>query len=91
VQDELCPHPNVFEVHEQVPGLLHYPRLDRMLGGSEDPDAAGVTVPWLNVALARHPAFGRSISTLRDCGITVILDLAHLPDDNPGQAKFPWD
>jgi flavoprotein len=50
-----------------------------------------VTVPWPNVALARHPAFGRSISTLRDCGITVILDLAHLPNDNPGQAKFPWD
>jgi len=41
VQDELCPCPGVFQVHEQVPGLLHYPRLDRMLGGSEDPDAAG--------------------------------------------------
>ena len=51
-----------------------------------------VTVPWPNAALARHPAFGRSISTLRDCGITVILDLGHLPDDdNPGQATFPWD
>jgi hypothetical protein len=51
-----------------------------------------VTVPWPNVALARHPAFGRSISTLRDCGITVILDLGQRPDDdNPGQVKFPWD
>ena len=51
-----------------------------------------VTVPWPNVALARHPAFGRSISTLRDYGITVILDLGHLPDDDhPGQAQFPWD
>lgn len=51
-----------------------------------------VTVPWPNAALARHPAFGRSISTLRDCGITVILDPGHLPDDdNPGQAEFPWD
>ena len=51
-----------------------------------------VTVPWPNAALARHPAFGRSISTLRDCGVTVILDLGHLPDDdNPGQATFPWD
>lgn len=50
-----------------------------------------VTVPWPNAALARHPAFGRSIATLRDCGITVILDLKHLPDDdNPGQATFPW-
>ena len=40
-QDELCPCPGVFQVHEQVPGLPHYPRLDRMPGGSGDPDAAG--------------------------------------------------
>ena len=51
-----------------------------------------VTVPWPNAALARHPAFGRSISTLRDCGITVILNPGYLPDDDhPGQAEFPWD
>jgi phosphopantothenoylcysteine synthetase/decarboxylase len=51
-----------------------------------------VTVPWPNAALARHPAFGRSISTLRGCGVRVILDLEQLPDDdNPGQAEFPWD
>jgi len=51
-----------------------------------------VTVPWPNVALARHPAFGRSITTLRSCGITVVLDPDNLPDDDkPGQAKFPWE
>jgi hypothetical protein len=51
-----------------------------------------VTVPWPNAALARHPAFRRSISTLRDCGARVILDPRQLPDgDNPGQAEFPWD
>jgi hypothetical protein len=51
-----------------------------------------VAVPWPNAALARHPAFGRSISTLRDCGITVILDLDNLPDDeNARQVRFPWD
>jgi hypothetical protein len=51
-----------------------------------------VTVPWPNAALARHPAFGRSITTLRGCGITVILDPDKLPDDdNPGQARFPWE
>jgi len=50
-----------------------------------------VTVPWPNAALARHPAFGRSISTLRDCGVRVILDPGRLPDDdNAGQAEFPW-
>jgi phosphopantothenoylcysteine synthetase/decarboxylase len=51
-----------------------------------------VTVPWPNAALARHPAFERSISTLRACGITVILDLENLPDDdNPRPVRFPWD
>jgi Flavoprotein len=51
-----------------------------------------VTVPWPNAALARHPAFGRSISTLRDCGIAVILNPDDLPDDhNPGEARFPWE
>jgi phosphopantothenoylcysteine synthetase/decarboxylase len=51
-----------------------------------------VTVPWPNAALARHPAFGRSISTLRGCGVRVVFDPAHLPDDDrPGQAGFPWD
>jgi hypothetical protein len=50
-----------------------------------------VTVPWPNVALARHPAFGRSISTLRDCGVRVIFDPGRLPDDDhPGRAEFPW-
>jgi len=51
-----------------------------------------VTVPWPNAALARHPAFGHSISTLRACGITVILDVENLPDDdNPREVRFPWD
>ena len=50
-----------------------------------------VAVPWPNVALARHPAFGRSIETLRGCGISVILDLDRLPDDaNPHPVTFPW-
>jgi phosphopantothenoylcysteine synthetase/decarboxylase len=50
-----------------------------------------VAVPWPNVALARHPAFDSSISTLRECGITLILDPANLPDDeSPEQARFPW-
>jgi hypothetical protein len=36
VQDELHPRPGIHQVHEQVPGLLDHPRLDRMPGGSED-------------------------------------------------------
>src|SRR6266705_332650 len=40
MQDEFHAHPCVFQVHEQVPGLLHYPGLDRVLGGSEVPNTA---------------------------------------------------
>jgi hypothetical protein len=44
VQDELDPGPCVFQVHEQVPGLLHHPGLGRVLDGAEDPDAAGAVL-----------------------------------------------
>jgi hypothetical protein len=44
VRDELCRCPAVFQVHEQVPGLLPYPRLDQMPGGPGDPDAAGAVL-----------------------------------------------
>ena len=51
-----------------------------------------VTVPWPNAPLARHPAFGRSILMLRECGISVIYDPGSIPDDSkPGQATFPWE
>ena len=51
-----------------------------------------VTVPWPNVALARHPAFGRSIGILRECGISVILDESQLPDDEASRrVPFPWE
>ncbi len=44
MQDELCPRPGVFQIHQEVPGLLYYPRLDRVLGGAEDPDPAGAVL-----------------------------------------------
>jgi phosphopantothenoylcysteine synthetase/decarboxylase len=51
-----------------------------------------VAVPWPNEPLALHPAFGRSIATLRSCGITVILDPARLPGrDGSSGVRFPWD
>jgi hypothetical protein len=36
----------IFQVHEQVPGLLHDPGLDRVPGGTEDPDAAGAKLDY---------------------------------------------
>jgi Flavoprotein len=53
-----------------------------------------VAVPWPNVALARHPAFTRSITDLRSWGVTVLLDPDRLPapdSGEPGKATFPWD
>jgi hypothetical protein len=41
VQHEVHPRPGIFQVHEQVSGLLHDPGLDRVPGGTEDPNVAG--------------------------------------------------
>lgn len=58
-------------------------------------------VPWPNTALATHPVFLRSVATLREWGVRVILDLGRLPQPSsapPGSAPapgpepvpFPW-
>jgi len=48
-------------------------------------------VPWPNVYLARHPVFGRSVTSLREWGLTVILDPTRLPDATEEPAVFPWE
>ncbi len=48
-------------------------------------------VPWPNVALARHPVFVRSIATLREWGVRIILDPARLPGATDVPAVFPWE
>jgi len=50
-----------------------------------------VAVPWPNAALAAHPVFARSITALREWGITMILDLGRLPQPGATGATFPWD
>ncbi|WP_026410797.1 flavoprotein [Actinomadura oligospora] len=53
-----------------------------------------IAVPWPNQALARHPAFERSVADLRAWGVTVILDPDQLPaPDSPGanEGTFPWN
>jgi phosphopantothenoylcysteine synthetase/decarboxylase len=49
-----------------------------------------VVAPWPNAALAGHPVFQRSIVTLREWGVTVLLDPARLPDAGHEPAVFPW-
>jgi phosphopantothenoylcysteine synthetase/decarboxylase len=54
-----------------------------------------VAVPTPNVALARHPAFRASVSTLRSWGVHLMFDPDEypLPTPNmgpPAAALFPW-
>jgi len=54
-----------------------------------------VAVPFPNVALARHPAFRRSMSDLRSYGVRLLFDpeIYPLPTPNLGPASrdlFPW-
>jgi phosphopantothenoylcysteine synthetase/decarboxylase len=49
-----------------------------------------VAVPWPNAALARHPVFRRSIASLREWGVRVILEPSCLPGDAPDPPGFPW-
>jgi phosphopantothenoylcysteine synthetase/decarboxylase len=44
-----------------------------------------VAVPHLNAAQARHPAFGRSIAALRDCGVTVLYGPEAFTALEPGE------
>lgn len=49
-----------------------------------------IAVPWPNTALARHPAFRRSLAALREWGITVIFDPDRLPPVAGTSPPFPW-
>lgn len=62
-----------------------------------------IAVPWPNAALAAHPVFSRSVATLREWGVTLLLDLDRLPPataprpagpgepETPPPITFPWD
>jgi hypothetical protein len=53
-----------------------------------------VSLPYLNQAQAAHPALNRSVSILRDCGVTVLLGdggfIPHMPKHGDLEA-YPWD
>ena len=50
-----------------------------------------IAAPWPSAQLARHPAFRRSVTALREWGVTVILDPARLPQASTEPAVFPWE
>jgi len=54
-----------------------------------------VVLPFLNAAQAAHPAFGRSVTELRQAGVTVLLGSdgyePHLPKHGSMRlADYPW-
>jgi phosphopantothenoylcysteine synthetase/decarboxylase len=54
-----------------------------------------VAMPFTNEAMARHPAFPRSIALLREWGVTVLYGESVLPRFDPGTGeslvdRFPW-
>jgi phosphopantothenoylcysteine synthetase/decarboxylase len=54
-----------------------------------------VALPFTNVAMAAHPAFGESIARLRSWGVTVlygddVVEL-HPPGTGEGRIDFPWE
>ena len=46
-----------------------------------------ITVPCLKMDLVHHPAFSRSITLLRECGVHVL----HEPERYPSPLMVPWN
>ncbi|MFJ8851322.1 flavoprotein [Streptomyces sp. NPDC102437] len=52
-----------------------------------------VTMPCVNAAYVQHPAFDRSVETLRGAGVTVLYGPGGFVPNQPGQRRpegFPW-
>jgi phosphopantothenoylcysteine decarboxylase len=50
-----------------------------------------VTIPGVNAAQIKHPAFDRSVATLRECGVRVVFGMVHEPGTGAQFVHlFPW-
>ncbi|MEV6164702.1 flavoprotein [Streptomyces sp. NPDC052052] len=52
-----------------------------------------VTMPCVNAAYVRHPAFSRSVETLRGAGVTVLYGEGGFEPNPPGEPRpdgYPW-
>ncbi|MGW1410403.1 flavoprotein [Streptomyces sp. NPDC002403] len=52
-----------------------------------------VTMPCVNAAYVQHPAFDRSVETLRGAGVTVLYGPGGFEPNQPGEQRpegFPW-
>lgn len=50
-----------------------------------------IAAPWPSIQLYRHPVFEHSLATLRQWGMTVVVDPACLPQASEGPPVFPWE
>jgi phosphopantothenoylcysteine synthetase/decarboxylase len=48
-------------------------------------------LPYVNAALAAHPAFRRSVDVLRDMGVLISSYEPHPPKSGGGADRFRWD
>ncbi|MGH3492069.1 MAG: flavoprotein [Sciscionella sp.] len=102
--------PDEPEVHPLPDAYLAAPltfnSLNRWADGHSDTLALGllnealgmgkpiVAVPWINAALAAHPAVAGNLDRLARAGVTFVLDHGLLPEPRSGAAgslEFPWD
>lgn len=82
--------------------------INKMAAGISDNLALGVlneavglglplaVLPFVNTALAAHPAFGRSVRELREAGVEVLLGEGGFVPNPPGQGEkklpdYPWE
>ena len=97
-EPDVLPSPDAFVV---APATFN--TVNKLAGGISDTLALGllnegiglglpiIVVPWPSIQLSRHPAFDRSVTLLREWGVTVLLDRSRLPQATPGPAVFPWE
>jgi phosphopantothenoylcysteine synthetase/decarboxylase len=99
-QPDVLPPPGAFVI---APATFN--TINKLTAGISDTLATGllceaigaglpiIAVPFPNQALARHPAYQNSITTLRQWGIRLIYNEGQLPVPNqaePGNLLFPW-
>ncbi|MDX3165995.1 flavoprotein [Streptomyces scabiei] len=100
-QPDVLPPPNAILV---APATFN--TLNKWAAGTADTLALGliteaigldlpiVALPSLNSAQAKHPVFERSIATLREAGVTVLLGEGGYVPRPPGQGRpheYPWE
>jgi len=97
-EPDVLPPPNAFVIASAT-----FNTINKLAAGISDTLALGlvneavglglpiIAAPWPSVQLARHPVFQRSVAALRNWGVTVILDTAHLPQSTEGPVIFPWE